>query len=161
LEIIKVEGAQDFDKDVSVEVPKTLQPKSRNKSLSLAMKSHPSMKWDFPLMLAVSKGGFAVDLKPPKLPPQVAGWCKNPPPDIELAKRKLKEQRDAAHGKIEGAKQPQEKNQFTMQSNLLDLQLGLLEFFDAVQGKKVKLHFRIYYDLGEEQKIEFATTEGS
>jgi hypothetical protein len=110
-------------------------------------------------MLVANRNGFEVDVKAPKMPPQVVAWCKNPPPDIELLKRKLKEQRESAHGKIEPAKTAAEKNQWTMQSNTFDGMLGLLEFFDAVQTKKVKLHFRIYFDAGEEQKIEFATTE--
>jgi hypothetical protein len=36
--------------------------------------------------------------------------------------------------------------------------LAGLEFFEA--ANKVKVHFRVYLDAGEEQKIVLATTEG-
>jgi serine/threonine protein kinase len=159
LEIVKLEGAKDFDKDVTVDVPKALQAKSRNKNLALSLKSHPIIKVDFPLMLVVNRTGFDVDLKVPKMPPQIAVWCKNPPADIEAAKKDLLKKRDEAHGKIEPAKTAKEKNIWTMQSNACDNMLGLLEFFDAVHNK-VKIHFRVYLDAGDEQKIELATTEG-
>ncbi len=160
LEIVKLEGAKDFDKDVTVDVPKALQAKSRSKNLALSLKSHPTIKVDFPLMLVVNRTGFDVDLKVPKMPPQIAVWCKNPPADIEAVKKELLKKRDEAHGKIEPAKNPKEKLYWTSQSNTYDSMLGLLEFFDAVHNK-VKIHFRVYLDAGEEQKINLATTEGT
>jgi serine/threonine protein kinase len=153
LEIVKLEGANDFDKTFTVDKPKPLAPKARG-SLGLTMKSHPN-KVDFPLMLVVNKAGFDVSLK---VSPQIVAACKNPPADMELAKRNLTKQRDDARGKIEPAKTVSEKLQWTNKSNAYDVMLAGLEFFEA--ANKVKVHFRVYLDAGEEQKIVLATTEG-
>jgi hypothetical protein len=110
-------------------------------------------------MLVVSRTEFDVDLKVQEIPPQIVAWCKNPPADIEALKRDLLKNRDYAHAMTEPTKRLSEKLQWTTQADTFDSMLGLLGLFEAVH-KKVKVHFRVYLDAGDEQEIELATTEG-
>ncbi len=155
LEIVKLEGSDTFDKDFTVDLPKPLPLKARGISVGLTMKSHPN-KVDFPLMFVASRTGLDIKLG---VPQQIVAACKNPPADIETAKRALTKQRDDAHGKIEPAKTTQEKLQWTNKSNAFDFMLAGLEFFEGVHTK-VKVQFRVYLDAGDEQKIVLVTTEG-
>ncbi len=153
LEVLKLEGSEDFTKGFTVDMPKPLPPKSRG-SLGLTMKAHPN-KVDFPLMLVVNRTGLDVRLN---VPSQIVAAYKNPPADIGLAKKECAKQRDDARGKIQPAKTVQEKVLWTTKSNAYDSMLAGLEFFEA--ANKVKVHFRVYLDAGEKQQVVLATTEG-
>ena len=153
LEIVKVEGAKDFEKDITVDLPKPIAPRLRGDTLSLSMKTHP-VKVDFPVMLVLNKTGFDVSLKVPAV-----AMCKNPPKDVAQARKDLLKKREDAHGKIDPAKTPKEKMYWNTLCDGYDKLLTFLDFFEA--ANQIKVHFRVYLDAGEEQKIVLATTEGS
>ena len=158
LEIVRVEGPKDFDKNFTADLPKPLPLRSKQGSLGLTMKTHPNNKVEFPLAF-LPKGTTGVDVSL-KVPPPIVAACKNPPPDIPAAKKELQKKAADAHGQIDKGKTPREKATAMAQAATYDNLMALLEFFDGVHNQ-VKVHFRVCLEAGDKQPIVLAATEGA
>jgi hypothetical protein len=152
LEITKLEGSADFEKDFTVEKPKPLRLGSPG-ILKLTMKGYPK-KVNFPIIFVTSGKGFYITLE---VGSKIAAACKNPRADVEAAKKELRKNRDEAHGKMERAK-GKEKLALTHIVEVCDRALASLDFFSEVN--KVKVHFRVCLDTGDQHPTVIATTEG-
>jgi formylglycine-generating enzyme required for sulfatase activity len=154
LEITKLEGSGAFDKDFTVDKPKPLRPGSPG-ILALTMKGY-SNKVTFPITFAMKAEGKGFDITL-KVGPKIVATCKDPPRDIEAAKSELRKNRDQAHDKMERAK-GKEKLALTHIFEVCDRALASLQFFSEVN--KVKVHFRVCVDTGDQHPTVIATTEG-
>ncbi len=154
LEITKLEGSGDFDKDVTIEKPRPLRPGSSG-SLGLALKGCPN-KVSLALVFAMNTEGKGFDISL-KVGPKIVAACKNPPANIEAAKSDIRRKRDVARGNMERAKTSKEKHAVAHTVEAYDRALASLQFFSEVN--KVKVHFRVCLDAGDGKQTALVTTE--
>jgi hypothetical protein len=154
LEVTRLEGSGYLDARFTVDKPKPLPLGSRG-SIGLTIKGYRD-KAEFPLAFATKSEGTGFDISL-KVAPKIVAACKNPPKDIEAAKKELRKMRDDARDGMEKAKTNKVKVAMGHVFEKSDRALASLEFFSGVNMAKV--HFHIYLDAGDEQQTVLVTTE--
>jgi hypothetical protein len=90
--------------------------------------------------------------------PKVAAACKDPPADIEAAKREIRAKRDVARGNLQRANSAKDKRTMARIADAYERAFDSLQFFSEVN--KAKVHFRVYVLDGKATETTLVATDG-